>query len=372
MVSDAHRGARNMGVKAAILIRAGEPLAIEEIELLPLGPCDVRVRITATSLCHTDVSARSGAIDYDTPVIMGHEAAGVVEEIGHAVLALKRGDLVVSASAPACNRCPNCIEGRPHLCQLSQSVRSVPRARRADGSLATGLYGLGTFAEEMVVDQASLVAVDTVLPAAQLSLIGCGVTTGLSSALNRANICVGGSIAVIGCGTVGLAAIVGASIAGAATIIAIDPRAERRADALHHGATLCLDPVNDSVEDAVLLACKAGVDSVIDAVGSPATLAQARAIARRAGEIVIVGMPGRDTVYTIAAFPFFLSEQRLSSALFGSAVIRRDIPAFIRLAEAGKIDLSRFISRKIALDDVNAGLDALASGEVLRTVISWD
>jgi S-(hydroxymethyl)glutathione dehydrogenase/alcohol dehydrogenase len=357
-------------MKAALFLAAGAPLSVETVEPLPPGPDDVRVRIAATALCQTDVAVRRGDHDYGAPVLMGHEACGIVEAVGARVSRLRPGDTVISSSAPCCGACANCVAGRPHVCALAGSVRSVPRARRADGGIATGLFGLGTFAEEMIVDQASLVAVTTDQPPESLALIGCGVTTGLSSVLNRTALEPGGSIAVIGCGTVGLAAILGAGLKGAAIIVALDPNPARRADALRRGATLALDPTQSGAIDAALAATGGvGVDATIDAVGLPATLGQAQALTRRSGEIVIVGMPPREGRFELAALPFFLSEQRLSSALFGSARIRRDFPAFVRLAEAGRLDLAGFVSRILTLDQVNEGLDALARGEVLRAVI---
>ncbi|WP_257543095.1 zinc-binding dehydrogenase [Sphingopyxis sp. DBS4] len=357
-------------MKAAIFVAAGEDLRLEEVESLPPGPTDVHVRIDATALCQTDAAVRRGDHHYGSPVLMGHEASGTVLAVGSHVSGLRVGDTVISSSAPSCGRCHHCAAGRPHICILSSSLRSVPRARRADGSVATALFGLGTFAEEMTVDQASLVAIDTEQPPESLALIGCGVTTGLSTVLNRTQLSHGGTLAVIGCGTVGLAAILGGGLKGAATIIAIDPNPARRDDARRRGATHALDSAEGDLVETVRAATGGlGVDATIDAVGAPATVAQAQAITRRAGEIVVVGMPPADGRFELAALPFFLSEQRLSSALFGSSQIRRDFPAFVRLAETGRLDLAGFISRTLSLDEVNAGLDALSRGEILRAVI---
>lgn len=357
-------------MRAALFLSPGVDLSLEEVERLPLGPTDVRVRVDATALCQTDVAVRRGDHDYGSRVIMGHEASGTVLMVGEHVRGLRPGDTVISSSAPSCGACVHCTGGRSHICVLSPQLRSAPRARRSDGSVATGLFGLGTFAEEMTVDQASLVAVDTAQPPESLALIGCGVTTGLSTVLNRTALAHGDALAVIGCGTVGLAAILGGVLKGAATIVGIDPNPARRDDALRRGATHVFDPAESGVAEAIVAATGGlGVDATIDAVGKPATVAQAQAITRRAGEIVIVGMPPGNQSFELAALPFFLSEQRLSSALFGSAAIRRDFPAFVRLAETGKLDLAGFVSRTLSLDEVNSGLDALARGEILRAVI---
>ncbi len=357
-------------MRAALFLEAGAPLSIQEVELLPPGPSDVVIRVTATALCQTDVSVRAGKYSYGAPMLMGHEACGVVEEIGSAVSGVKVGDRVISSTAPCCGTCENCRGGRPHVCVLALEVRKPMRARLADGSLAAGLYGLGSFAERMTVNQASVVAVNTHLPDEHLALIGCGVTTGLGAVLNRADVAPGGSLAMIGCGAVGLAAIQGARIAGAATVIGIDPRASRRADALNMGATAVVDPTTQDVVAAVqALTGGKGVDTCIDGVGLPATTTQAYELTRQAGSIVIVGLPPQGTKYEFDAWPFFLSEKRISSSLFGSADIRRDFPRYVAFAEQGLLNLGGLVTRVLTLGEVNDGLDALAAGDVIRAVI---
>ncbi|ODT89932.1 zinc-binding dehydrogenase [Phenylobacterium sp. SCN 70-31] len=359
-------------MRAALFLEAGAPLSVQDVELLPPGPNDVVVRVTATALCQTDVSVRAGKYGYGAPLIMGHEACGVIEALGAAVTGLSVGDRVATSSAPACGACENCLGGRPHVCVLAQEVRKPVRARLPDGSLAMGLYGVGSFAERMTVNQASVVALRTRLPDAELALIGCGVTTGLGAVLNRTDLKPGGSLAVIGCGAVGLAAIQGARIAGAVTVIGIDPREARRADARAMGASLTLDP-GPSVVEAVLEATGGrGVDACIDGVGLPATVDQAYAMTRQAGSVVIVGLPPQGATFSFDAWPFFLSEKRISSSLFGSADIRRDFPRYARFAEEGRLNLGGLVSRTLTLDQVNEGLDALAAGDVVRAVIVPD
>lgn len=358
-------------MRAALFVEAGAPLVVEEVELLPPGPSDVVVRITASALCQTDVSVRAGKYDYGAPMIMGHEACGQVEAVGEAVTRVMVGDRVISSTAPACGLCDSCLAERPHMCVLSGEVRKPHRARRRDGTPATALYGLGAFAERMVAHEASVVPIRTALPDAQLALIGCGVTTGLGAVLNRSDLRPGGALVVIGCGTVGLAAIQGGKIAGAGLVIGVDPRASRREDALRLGADAVIDPETQSVTERVReLTNGRGADACIDGVGLPATTEQAFTLTRRAGSIIIVGLPPRDARLELDAWPFFLSEKRLSSSLFGSAVIDRDFPRYVRFAEEGRLDLGSLVSRVISLDDVNAGLDALATGQVIRAVIT--
>ncbi len=357
-------------MRAAILSEGGAPLSIEDVELLPPGPKDVVVRVTATALCLTDASVRAGKFSYGYPMIMGHEACGVVEAVGADVTRVKTGDRVISSTAPSCGECDNCRGGLPHRCVLALEVRKPVRARLKDGREAMGLYGLGSFAERMTVNQASVVSVRTHLPDAHLALIGCGVTTGLGAVLNRADIKPGGSIAIVGCGAVGLSAIQGALIAGATTVIGIDPRAARREDALRMGATAVVDPGAGDVVAAVLeLSGGRGVDAVIEGVGAAATTRQAYEMARPSGSIIIVGMPAPGSKLELDAWQFFLSEKRVSSSLFGSADIHRDFPRYVGFAEEGRLDLGGMVTRRLKLEDVNAGLDALEAGEVVRAVI---
>ncbi len=356
-------------MRAALFVESGAPLVIEEVELLPPGPQDVLVRVLASALCQTDVSVREGKYDYGRPVIMGHEACGLVEAIGAEVTHVRVGDRVISTTAPTCGVCAPCLRGVSG-CSKPLDVRAIPRARRQDGSVAAALYGLGSFAEKMVVDQASVVTVDAKAPDSHLALIGCGVTTGLGAVLNRAAIAPGGSMAMIGCGAVGLAAIQGARMCGAANIIGIEPRAARREDALRLGATAVIDPTSEDVRARVaVLTGGQGVDVCIDGVGLTDTTMQAYDVTRRSGSVIIVGLPPRGAKLEFDAWQFFLSEKRISSSLFGSASNRRDLPLYARFADEGKIDLGGLVSGLITLEEVNAGLDALAAGEVVRVVI---
>lgn len=357
-------------MRAAILFEGGGPISIEEVELLPPGPSDVVVRVTATALCQTDASVRAGKFSYGYPMIMGHEACGIVEAVGADVAGVQTGDRVISSTAPACGVCDFCRAGRPHRCVLALEVRKPHRARLRDGRAAMGLFGLGSFAERMTVHQASVVPVRTHLPDAHLALIGCGVTTGLGAVLNRADLKPGGSIAIIGCGAVGLSAIQGALIAGAASVIGIDPRAARREDARRMGATAVIDPLaSDAVAEVLALSEGKGVDATIEGVGAPATTRQAYEMTRLSGSIIIVGMPAPGSKIELDAWQFFLSEKRISSSLFGSADIRRDFPRYVGFAEEGRLDLGGMITRRLKLEEVNAGLDALEAGDVVRAVI---
>jgi S-(hydroxymethyl)glutathione dehydrogenase/alcohol dehydrogenase len=358
-------------MKAAVLTQIGQPLSVEDVTPIQPGAQDVVVRVSASALCRTDASVRDGHLQYGLPILMGHEACGVVEWVGRDVQGLAPGDRVVTVSAPACGECAQCRSGRSHICVMSASVRTVPRARRADGTEATALYGLGSFAEQMTVHRASVVRVETQIPATHLALMGCGVTTGLGAVMRRADLPRGGSLAVIGCGTVGLAALQGGVIAGAAVRIGIDPNPGRRDLALRMGATHVFDPTaNGTIEE--VLAVTGGVDTCIDGVGEAETFQQAFAMTRRSGTVILVGVPHPGERYDLDALQFFLSEKRIGSALFGSAAVRTDIPKFVAFAESGRLDLGSLVTQVISLDEVNAGMAALTAGEVLRSVISLE
>jgi S-(hydroxymethyl)glutathione dehydrogenase/alcohol dehydrogenase len=235
---------------------------------------------------------------------------------------------------------------------------------------ATSLCGCGTFAEAMVVHEASVVAVETDLADEELALLGCGVTTGLGAALNTAGVVAGSSVAVIGCGGVGQSVVQGSRIAGAATIIAIDPVAERRESSLRVGATHVLDPADgDPVEQVRGLTEGRGVDYSFEVVGRAELILQAHDMARPAGAVTLVGMPPVESTITLAAVPAIFSGKRLQGSVMGDAQILRDFPRFIRLAETGKLDLGSMVSRRIKLDEVNDGLNWLGLAEGVRTVI---
>lgn len=360
-------------MKAAVLHEVGSVLSIEEVTPLPPGDEDVVVRVTASALCRTDLSVLDGHLNYGFPILMGHEACGIVEWTGSAVSGLAHGDRVVGVSAPACGRCSNCTAGRSHICAMASSVREVPRVRCANGEEAVALYGLGAFAEQMTTHQASLVRVDTRLSSAQLALLGCGLTTGMSAVLRRSNLRSGGSIAVVGCGAVGISALQGARVAGASVRVGIDIDPRRREQARQFGATHVLDPrAGGVVAEVKGLTDGEGVDAVIDAVGSAQTFQDAFEMTRRSGSIVLVGVPRPDERYSLEALPFFLSEKRISSALFGSSVVREDIPRFADLAEKGEIDLAAMVTQTVGLNELDEGLRALRAGEGMRTVVLFD
>ncbi len=357
-------------MRAAIFTGSPE-LSVEDVTAIEPGPSDVVVRIGASGVCHSDVSASNGTLPIPAPCILGHEGAGVIEWAGAEVTRVKVGDQVIASFVPACGNCFFCLHGQSNLCTMSGDVMFAPRATRADGSTPNGFTGLGTFTDQMTCNQASVVKVDTDLPDTQLALIGCGVTTGVGAALNTAQIRPGSTVAVIGCGGVGQAVIQGARIAGAGRIFAIDPVEMKRTTAATFGATDLIDPgAGDATAQLMELTGGIGVDYSFEVIGLPETIAQAYAMARRGGTAVVVGMPKWDSEVTLPGFQLFYDEKKLLGCVYGSAQVRSDFQRFVDLVETGRLDLGAMVSAEIGLDDVNDAFRAMQSGEVIRSVIT--
>lgn len=357
-------------MRVAMFVESDQDLVIEEVDAMAPGPNDVVVRIGASGVCHSDLSIINGSLPLPPPCILGHEGTGIVEEVGPSVAGFRSGDRVIASFVPNCGHCFFCVRGQANLCDQTLIVGMTPRATRADGSIAGGFTGLGTFSDVMTVHESSLVKIETDLPDEQLALIGCGVTTGVGAVLNTAAVEPGSTVAVIGCGGVGQAVIQGARIAGAARIIAIDPVELKRKAAEQLGATDVVDPAaGDPVAAVAALTGGRGADYAFEVIGLPETILQAWGTARRGGTVVIVGMPRLDSQVTLPGFGLFFDEKKLLGCVYGSAQVRRDFPRFIGLVESGQLDLSSLVSRRIQLEDVNDAFAAMQAGEVIRSVI---
>ena len=357
-------------MRAAIFVGTPE-LSVEDVTPLDPGPRQVVVRIGASGVCHSDVSASNGSLPLPPPCILGHEGAGIVEWAGPEVSRVQVGDRVIASFVPACGSCFFCLHGQSNLCELLNEISFLPKVTRADGSTANSFAALGTFADQMTVHEACVVKIDTDVPDDQLALIGCGVTTGVGAALNTARVEPGSSVAVIGCGGVGQAVIQGARIAGASRIIAVDPVELKRKAAEQLGATDLVDPAaGDPVAQVHALTGGRGADYAFEVIGLPETINQAWATARRGGTVVIVGMPRLDSQVTFGGFGLFYEEKKLLGCVYGSSQVRRDFPRFIGLVETGRLDLADMVSRRIGLDDVNDAFRAMQAGEVIRSVIT--
>src|SRR6476620_564816 len=346
-------------------------LSVEDVTPVDPGPSDVLVRIGASGVCHSDVSAANGTIPTPPPCILGHEGSGTVEWVGAEVTRVAVGDHVIASFVPACGNCFWCLRGESNLCAMSNEVFVTPKALRADGSTAISMTGLGTFADQMTCNQANVVKIDTDLPDSQLALIGCGVTTGVGAALNTARVTPGSTVAVIGCGGVGQAVIQGARIAGASRIIAVDPVELKRKTAESLGATDFVDPTEgDPVAHVQQLTGGRGVDYAFEVIGLPETTLQAYNMIRKGGTAVMVGMTRAEAELTISTFDLFFNEKTLKGCKYGSGQVRRDFQRFADLIETGRLDTSSMVSRTIKLDEVNDAFTAMEKGEVIRSVIT--
>jgi S-(hydroxymethyl)glutathione dehydrogenase / alcohol dehydrogenase len=357
-------------MKVAVAYETSQPLVLEDLPVPAIGPRDVLVRVSASGICHTDLNVIEGKSALPLPIVPGHEACGIVEETGKDVRRVRPNDRVLASVTPACGDCWWCVNGMSNHCELNPAVKAAQRFTLHDGRTAGAVCGCGTFAEAMVVDEASLVPVRTSLADEELALLGCGVTTGLGAALNTAKVTPGSSVAVIGCGGVGQSVIQGARIAGAAVIIAVDPVAERRAGSREAGATHTVDPADgDPVDQVRALTHSRGADYAFEVVGRPELMVQAFEMARTAGTVTLVGMPAVTDTLTLPAIKAVFSGKRLAGSVVGGSQILRDFPRFIGLAEAGKLDLGSMVSQRITLDEINKGIDLVHRAEGVRTVV---
>ncbi len=357
-------------MKAAVLTEMNTPVTIQDVPQIPVGPKDALVRVDAAGVCHSDLTVMRGGTNVSLPLIMGHEGAGTVMEVGSMVSSVKPGDRVISAFIPVCGKCWFCLRGQTNLCQNIFEMRTAPRGKTNGGGPLWTHTGLGTFADYMTIDESMMVKVQTDLPAEQLALIGCGVTTGVGAVINTAKVEPGSSVAVIGCGGVGQSIIQGARIAGAAHIFAVDPVAMKRTTALGLGATDGIDPAQgDPVEQVRSLTDGRGVDYAFEAIGFPTTIVQGYEMVRRGGAVVVVGMASSDAIVSFPAQELFRQEKRILGCYYGSAAVRRDFPRLIGLVETGRLDVGSMVSRRIHLDEVNDAFRAMEAGEVIRSVI---
>jgi len=357
-------------MRAAVLWEHGQALDVrDDVGLLDLESDDVHIRVVSSGICRSDLSAQKGITPTPTPCILGHEAAGIVLEVGRNVRDLVAGDHVIVSFTPACRKCKACLRGQSNLCETMVSMAITPRFKVGDQQM-TGLSGCGSFAEEMIVPDNALIKVDDEIPLNVVSLIGCGVMTGVGAAINTARITPGSSVCVIGCGGIGVAAIQGARIAGAAEIVAVDSVASKLNLAKRFGATH--SALMDDLDQAKLeITGGEGFDYTLECVGHPQTIRAGYDAVRRGGTAVVVGMGGVDQEVSFNAFELFFSEKRLLGSMYGSANVRVDFPRLLRLWKAGKLDLEGMITRRLELEEVNEGFRAMEAGEVIRSVIDY-
>jgi len=357
-------------MKAAILWELNKPLDVrDDVGLTDLGPGEVHLKLVSSGVCHSDVSAQNGTIPSGTPCVLGHEGAGIVLEVGAGVTDLAAGDHAILSFTPACRKCSACLRGQSNLCQTMMQM-AMSAHFLVDGKVVPGFTGCGTFAEEMIVPEAAVIPVPKDIPLDIVSLIGCGVTTGVGAAINTADIRPGTSVAVIGCGGVGIAAIQGARIAGAAEIVAIDPVVSKHDQAKSFGATHAATPDDiEGVKNEVTGG--EGFDYTLECVGHPTTIRQCFDLTRRGGTAVVVGVGRLDQPVEFNAFELFYNDKSLKGSMYGGANVRVDFHRLLRLWKAGKLDLEGMITRRIQVEEVNEAFRAMQAGEVIRSVIDF-
>ena len=358
-------------MKAVVLREVGLATSVEDIELRPVGKHEVRVRLVASGVCHSDLSLRDGSIPTLLPCTLGHEGAGIVTEVGDDVATVKRGDHVVLTWLVSCRSCPHCLRGEPQLCvHAYDHVYGGPYADSA-GPVWPGM-GVGSLAEETLLPASAVVPVDESLPLDLAALLGCGVTTGVGAVMRTAAVRPAESVLVIGCGGVGLAAIQGARLAGAAPIIAADRVAAQLPAAIANGATDTVDASEVDLATAVReLTGGAGVDHGIEVVGKPATMRAAYDATRRGGKVTLVGAAGISEEVSFPALSLMADGKAIQGSVYGASDPARDIPVLAELAQRGLLDLEALVTRRIGIDDVEAAFTDMTAGRGARSVVCF-
>ena len=372
-----------MKIRAAVLDTMGmdrpykdtRPLTIEEVDLDPPGDGEVLVEIKASGLCHSDLSVIDGNRPRPMPMALGHESAGVVVELGPNVTGLSVGDHVVATLVPSCGHCVPCASGRPMLCEpgvaanTAGTLYSGRSALHRNGKDIHHHIGISAFAEYAVMNRNSLIKVDKTLPLVEVAMFGCAVMTGVGAVINTATVKAGSSVAVIGLGGVGLNAILGARLAGARRIVALDILDHKLALARQLGATDTFDAGEAGCVEAVRDATDGGVDYAIDTAGAGPALQTAWDITRRGGTTVTAGLPHPDTRLAVPAVMMVGEERTLKGSYGGSSVPVRDIPQYLELYRRGMLPVDGLLSEQLSLDEINEGFDRLADGATIRQMV---
>ncbi len=356
-------------VKGVIARSKGAPVEVTDVVIPDPGPGEVVVAVQACGVCHTDLHYREGGINDEFPFLLGHEAAGLVEQVGEGVSDVAPGDFVVLNWRAVCGSCRACAKGRPWYCFNTHNA--AQRMTLTDGTELSPALGIGAFAEKTLVHAGQCTKVDPEASPAAVGLLGCGVMAGFGAAVNTGGVGRGDSVVVIGCGGVGNAAVAGAAVAGATTIVAVDVDDRKLEWAKKLGATHTVNSrdVDDAVETVRELTGGNGADVVIDAVGRPETYRQAFFMRDLAGTVVLVGVPTPEMTIELPLIEVFGRGGALKSSWYGDCLPSRDFPMLVDLYRQGRFDLDAFVSETIALDEVEAAFDKMHRGEVLRSVV---
>ncbi len=360
-------------MRAALLNDVPGRLEVEDVLLDDPGPREVVVRTVAASACHSDLHHMQGHLKHPLPVVMGHESAGIVEAVGSDVRDVVPGDHVVTCLSVFCGHCENCLSGRAFRCFVDEPrrARTIPRITRAGNETVHQFYGLGGFAEQILVSEHAVVKVPDAIPLDRAALLGCGVMTGLGAVFTTARVEPGSTVAVVGLGGVGLAVVQGARIAGATRVIAIDRFDNKLALARRVGATDTIDATETDPVAAVRELSGGGVDYSFEAVGTTQTVRQSFDMIGRGATATVIGMlsPGEEVTLTAADL---ISMKRFQSTAMGAGSFRVDVPRYAAMYLQGQLDLDAMVSARLALDQVNDAFDAMQAGEGARHVVMFD
>lgn len=360
-------------MKAAVCREFNKPLQIENIRIAPPQEGEVRVKLAACAICHSDITYMDGGWGGTLPLVLGHEAAGVVTETGAGVRNIQAGDPVLVTLIRSCGHCADCENGEPYICTTPFPIDEDSRLTSEKGEkVGQGLH-TGAFAEEVVVDQSQLVILPKDFPLDAASLLSCGVITGLGAVVNTAEVEYGSSVVVIGCGGVGLNAVQGAALVNAAPIIALDLVEEKLVAASAFGATNTVNPLaNDAAEQVRALTHGRGADYVFVAAGSPKAFEQGLGLLAPAGTLVIVGMPPTGQKIEVEAGNIAGSGQKILGSKMGSTRLRIDIPKLVALYQAGRLKLDELITGRYPLDQINEAIDEVRADKALRNIIIFE
>lgn len=361
-------------MKAAVLEAYGQPLNVTDVDLAPPQKGEVKVAIRATGVCHSDLSIQQGKVPYPTPCVLGHEGAGEVVEIGDGVTAVSPGDHVVLMWTPMCGNCFYCRRGQTHLCDATRAMGMMDDGTSRlskDGKLILHEINTACFAEEAILREHAVVKIPDDIPFEVAAVVGCGVLTGVGAAIHTAKVQPGEAVAVLGCGGVGINAIQGAKLAGASPVIAIDTVQAKLDMAQRFGATHLVNGADGNAGAQVAeLTGGRGADAAFEVVGVPALERQVFDMTRRGGRAVFVGMAGLTDEVSLPSMFLTLGEKNVLGCYYGSCDPKRDIPLFLDLWKAGKLDLEGLISQTSKLDDVNGAFEDMEAGKVIRTVLT--
>jgi len=355
-------------VRAAVLSAPGERLRLAELDLPEPGPGQVRVRIAATGVCHSDLSLARGTLRQAMPVVLGHESAGTVVSVGEGVTSTAPGERVVLCWAPPDGTCWYCLQGEPWLCETSSSAASTPYATVDGQDVYPGL-STGGFAEETVVSERAVLKVPDAVPLEHAALVGCAVMTGVGAVLNTAKVRQGQSVLVVGLGGVGLSVVQGARLAGAGEVIVVDRAPDKLELAQAMGATQVLEAGGELAKQVRGLTEKRGADHAFDCVGLAETIRSSWSATRRGGTTTIVGIGGKEQQVTFTALELFHFARVLQGCVYGSTDPRTDIPKILAFAAEGRLDLGALITGTVGLDGIDGAFADMSDGKGARTVV---